>query len=116
MSDVTEFAPVIEKLLERTREGKVAWEEQTFGFGTRVKSYEFIISKSEDQGDITITVRMLDDRGSEIFEVKLTDDPQTLAKHRQFVAVLKELFELARRKALNVEQKVDEASQLLDQM
>jgi hypothetical protein len=116
MSDVAEFAPVIEKLLDRTREGKIEWQEQGFGFGTHVKSYEFRVFKTEDDGDITITARMLDDRGSEIFDVRLTDDPQTLAKHRQLVTVLKELFELARRNALNVEQKVEEASHLLDEL
>src|SRR6266566_2701488 len=106
MNDVTEYAPVVQKLLERTREGKVAWQEITHGFGTRVQTYEFQVSRSEDRGDITITVRMMDDQGAEIFQAALTDDPATLGKYRQLVTEFKELFELARRKVLNVEEKL----------
>ncbi len=116
MIDLTEYASVIEKLLARTREGKVAWQEITYGFGTRVKAYEFRVSKAEDQGDVTISLRMFDDNGSEIFSVSLTDDPATLAKQRHMVSVLKDLHELARRNALKVEQKIDDASNLLDEM
>jgi hypothetical protein len=116
MTDVSEYSALIEKLLERTREGKVPWEQGSYCFRAIVQSYEFQVSKSEDRGDITVILRMLDDRGSEIFEVRLTDDPATLAKHRQLVSTLQELHELARRKALNVEQKVDEVSNLLDRL
>jgi hypothetical protein len=128
MSEGNEYLPVIQKLLERTREGKVAWEESSSSFGVIsegvsstsfravVKSYTFVISKMEDQGDIKITLRMLDDRGAEIFEIQVADDPVTLGRNRQMVSELKELHELARRKALNVEAKIGEVSGFLDQL
>jgi len=116
MSEVNDYATVVEKLLDRTRQGKVPWEAYSYGFRTRVGSYEFRIAKSEDRGDITISLGMLDDNNNEIFEVSLTDDPVTLGKHRQEVSALKELHELARRNALRVEEKVGEVSGLLDQL
>jgi len=116
MSDVTEYSTVIQKLLERTRDGKVPWEVFSYGFRAMVKSYEFRISKSEDRGDITVSLGMLDDQGHEIFEARLTDDPVTLGKYRQLVSALQDLYELARRKALNVEEKIGEVSSLLDEM
>ena|SRR2546426_1983194 len=116
MNEVTEYSQVIEKLLERSREGKVPWDQGTVGFHANVKSYEFRIFESEDQEDVTVTLEMLDDRGAEIFKVRLTDDPATLGRHRQSVSALKEIYELARRKALNVEEKVSDVSNFLDEM
>jgi hypothetical protein len=94
----------------------VPWEEAERGFQAHVGSYVFRIYWLDEQGDITVTLRMIDDRGSEIFRVALTDDPTTLTKYRITVSALKELHELARRKALNVEQKVEDVSSVLDNM
>jgi hypothetical protein len=116
MNDVSEYSTVIEKLLDRTRNGKVSWEVVTYGFRAVVKSYEFRISKSEDRGDVTISLGMFDSTGNEIFEARLTDDPQTLSKYSRLVSGLQELHELARRGALNVEEKINEVSTLLDEM
>ena len=116
MRDMTEYSPIIQKLLDRTREGKVAWEEATRGFKAQVGLYTFRVFSSDEGGDTTVRLTMRDDRDSEIFEVTLTDDPPTIAQYRQIVANLKEIYELARRKALNVEEKLGEVSGLLDQM
>lgn len=126
MSDFEEYLTVIQKLLERTREGKVAWEEQVESFrivteGSSstsllgvVQPYRFRISKVDDQGDIKITLQMLDDKNAEIFGLQVADDPETLRKNRQLISDLKMLFELARRKALNVDAKIHEVSAILD--
>jgi len=116
MNDVSDYLTVVDKLLDRTRQGKIAWESYNYGFRATVGSYEFRVAKLEDRGDITISLGMLDDHSNEIFEVRLTDDPATLGKYRQHVSALKELHELARRNALRVEEKVGEVSGLLDQL
>jgi len=116
MNDVTEFSPIIQKLLDRTKEGKVLWEEATRGFKAAVGLFTFRVFSSDEGGDTTVRLTMRDDHDSEIFEVTLTDDPPTIARYRQAVTNMKELYELARRKALNVEEKLGAVSSLLDLM
>ncbi len=110
MNDITEYSPIIHKLLDRTREGKVGWEEATKGFKAAVGPYTFRVSSSEDGEDMTVRLTMRDERDAEIFAIVLTDDFPTITKYRQILTDLKEVYELARRKALNVEVKLGEGS------
>lgn len=115
MTETPEYRELARKLLERTREGKLAWEEWGTGFKvTMPNEYQFYVNRMYSEGDTTLIFSMQDDNGKELFEVRLTDDPRTLIERNQFLQELKELYELARRKALDVDRKLDEVSGLLD--
>jgi hypothetical protein len=127
-SNPAEYLPIIVKLLEKTRAGKVVWQPPSFGsisyddhevFTTRVGS------EQEDSVSFTITayrnnsslrrLSMNDSAGNEIFLVTTNDLP-TSSEEEEMSLMLDELYGLARRQAFKVEQKIDLASALLDRV
>jgi hypothetical protein len=106
--------PIVEKLFEKTAAGRISWE----GYGRRFtctleQEYTFEISKSDD----AFALVMKDAGGNEIIseyqqeEIIFHDHARA-----ELFDTLKELFELARRKALGVEEKVSGAVKLLDKI
>ena len=121
-SNPFEYLPIINKLLERTRQGRVQWEGGLGTFccklGTKDEStLKFTISSAATR-DINLDVRFLvmeDIKGNELFRIESNDLPTTAAEEA-VSNVINELYELARRQALKVDQRLELASTLLDRI
>jgi hypothetical protein len=123
MPSSVDYQPLIQRLLDKSKEGKVAWEwpggyggyptEFICSQGENDKPYTFTIN----QHDAAYTLSMTDSDGVEVFRV--TGEEQVLWEsedQKRMYELLSELFELARRKALKVEQKVSYASEMLESL
>lgn len=106
---------IIAKLLEKTEAGRIAWE----GFGSGGKSfrcsledkYKFEITRNDD----IYTIAMKDEYWNEIFVESIQEEliyPRAGDKAK--FEMLQDLYEFARRSALDVEKKVADVSHLLD--
>lgn len=125
--DFAEYKPVVKKLLQKTRDGKVSWQTPSFGsirfgsgdwFESTVGSEQeglvsFIIA--EDRDDSSRSLIMKDQGGNQIFSVSANDLP-TSPDEEELSALLDELYEFARRQALKVDEKIELASTLLDRV
>lgn len=117
-SDPSEYKNIIEKLLEKTRQKRVDWEQafsrsfrSTVGSGDG-SSFSFTISRSDDEA---LSLRMSDESHNTIFVVTANDLP-TSREEEEVSQMIEDLYELARRQALKVEQKLELASSLLDRV
>ena len=121
-SNRSEYLPVIQKLLERTQQGRVHWQG---GLGTfycslgweRESTLKFTLSSIATQ-DINHDTRFLvmeDIHGNELFRVESNDLP-TSAEEEAISNLVNQLYDLARREALKVDEKLELASSLLDQV
>lgn len=117
-SDPSEYKNIIEKLLEKTRQRRVDWEQ---AFSSSFKcavgsgdggSFSFTISSSDDE---PLSLRMSDESHNTIFRVTSNDLP-TSPEEEEISQMIEELYELARRQALKVDQKLELASSLLDRV
>lgn len=121
-SDPTEYKAVIKKLLDKSRQRKVDWE-QAYPSSFRCtltggpESFYFIISFSGSSNfeAEAFTLRMSDQAENIIFEVGTNDLPTSPAEE-EISQMIQEIYELARRQALRVELKLEQASALLDQV
>ncbi|HZW79596.1 MAG TPA: hypothetical protein VFF50_03905 [Candidatus Deferrimicrobiaceae bacterium] len=126
-SDPSEYKDVIRKLLEKTRQRKVEWE-QVFSSSFRCTLPPTIPSGDSDSFHFTIsysagsnfeseafTLRMLDQGENVIFEAEANDLP-TSSEEEEVSQMLKEIYERARRQALKIERKIELASTLLDRV
>lgn len=112
MAEFDELIPIAAKLLQKTREGKIIWEPSLFG-GFRCSlggNFEFVISQPQSEG---VFLNMLDNTGNSILNGESTSLP-TSSEEETFSETMKKLYELARRQALRVDEKVRIASELLD--
>jgi hypothetical protein len=130
-SDPSEYKEIVKKLLEKTRQGRVEWSADlprdsftcTLGdpgqnaFRSRIlpneSEFSFTVATSDIDGQPVLT--MLDGSRNEIFRATSNDLP-TSPDEEETSALLNELYELARRKALKIEHKLDLASALLDRV
>ncbi len=116
MVEPLEYMKVLEKLLDKTKAGRVSWAEAGAGqFHCELDNkYKFVVWKTEDK----CGVRMKELIGSNsIFFVEAEEeifysDP----KKAEMFQILSDLFELARRKALNVPEKLASVAELLDRI
>ena len=121
MASKTEFLPVITKLLEKSKEGKVDWKG-TFESSTFIcaldGAYSFEVEKDRTQGGMSLRrLTMKDKNQEEVFVLRAnTPTPQSSQENDQLWLVLDELFERARRIALDVDQKVSEVNKILDKI
>ncbi len=121
-SDPNEYKDVIKKLLEKTRQRKVDWE-QAYSSSFRCtlsggpESFHFAISHRERSGyeGEAFTLRMSDERENVIFEASTNDLPTSPAEE-EVSQMIEEIYDLARRQALKIELKLEQASALLDQV
>ncbi|SRR5712692_197963 len=119
-SDPSEYRVIIQKLLERTRQGRVQWQGGLSTFYCRLGSetssaIKFTLSSSATR-DINYDMRFLvmeDHNGNELFRVE-SNDLATSAGEEAVSNMINELYELARRQALKVDEKLEWASDLLD--
>lgn len=108
-------AALIQRLHARTKEGKILWErtidEGVFRATVGATSVSLVPDKTPDGwGNYvdTTLLRIFNDEGSVIEEIS----SDSVGK-REFADLLQELYELARRQAMGVDQILDK---LLDQL
>jgi hypothetical protein len=114
MIEQLQYEPIIDKLLEKTKAGRVPWEDYGQNeFRCDVDQYKFHVWKFDDGYGL----RMEDERQRVLFSVRAEEEIIYLQpeKERAF-QLLSDLFELARRKALNVPDKLAGVAQLLDKI
>src|ERR1700676_4698823 len=103
MIDPLRTEPIIIKLLEKTREGRVDWARWSGGYRCSLDDeYFFFISKVED----TFLLSMNENLGNKIFqEVAREEVYYGDPGDQERVEIFRDLFELARRKAVNAGEK-----------
>lgn len=112
--ETLDYQPLLGKLLMKTRDGRVAWTATGFArFASSIEEYTFEISKSED----TFSLEMKDANSNEIFKVSAAEQIIVRdAGQQNLFESLGDLYEMARRRALQVEGKIATASELLDRI
>jgi hypothetical protein len=121
-SDPKEYREVIKKLLDKTRQRKVDWE-QVYSSSFRCaisggpEPFYFTISYAAGSSfeAQVFTLRMSDQSENIIFEASTNDLPTSSAEE-EVSQMVEEIYDLARRQALRVELKLEQASSLLDQV
>src|SRR6266478_8367416 len=104
--------PIITKLLEKTRQRRVEWSEWGGGYRCSLDdTYYFVVSQVED----SFLFSMHDNLGKQIFQEIAREeiyygDPRDQERVEKF----RDLFELARRKALNADEKIANALSSLE--
>jgi len=126
-ADPSEQNEIIRKLLEKTRQGRVHWEQANASgevqyLGSREtfrcslgpegpNSFSFEVGHDTIQGWLSMT----DQGGSQIFRVEANDLP-TSPEEEETSTMIEELYDLARRQVLKIDQKLVLASTLLDRV
>jgi hypothetical protein len=122
-SDPAEYKGIIQKLLEKTRQKKVQWEQGAAdSFKATLPSnddefFHFVSSYSAGSNweSEEFRLRMSDQHNNVIFAASGNDLP-TSAGEEEVSLMIQEIYELARRQALKIEQKLDLAATLLDRV
>jgi hypothetical protein len=119
MVEPLEYKPIIKKLLDKTRAGRVPWEESDrdefrcglLGYGDE-KYTVYVRSRQdgyalriEDLGQRTVSYVVAEE------EIVYRD-----AERKETFDTLSDLYELARRKALSVPEKLASVAELLDRL
>jgi len=127
-TNAPDYSSIALKLLEKTKAGKVEWQPTSTHFGEIVyegseffraeltEGFRFEIGRTRSTGDTTYSLTMRDEQGTDVFTLSLTDDPDTMFNQRRLYEGLAELYEVARRKALKVDQKVERVSEILERI
>jgi hypothetical protein len=115
MQAIVEYEPIVKKLLEKSEQGRLNWEKHGWGgFVCTIEgAYRFRSLKTDGYYELTMT----DSQGDEMFSITgeqavVYDDP----KKEELFITLRDLYELARKKALNVDEKIATAVGLLDKV
>jgi hypothetical protein len=127
-SDPAEYKEIIKKLLEKTRQRRVQWE-QSSQFGEvqytagpyevfrcdlgaeNSNSFSFEVGRDGSERWLS----MADQAGNKIFRLTANDLP-TSPEEEETSTMIEEMYDLARRQALKIEQKLALASTLLDRV
>jgi len=115
MQATIEYEPVVKKLLEKSEQGRLNWVKNPLGglFCEIEGQYSFGSTKTDDGYELT----MVDSKADVIFSITgeqavVYDDP----KKEELFNMLRDLYQLARKKALNVDEKLATAARLLDKI
>jgi len=114
MQATIEYEPIVMKLLEKSEQGRLNWERGMGGFFCKIeRQYTFASTETDDGYELT----MVDSAGDVIFSITgeraiVYDDP----KKEELFNMLRDIYELARKKALNVDEKIATATGLLDKI
>jgi hypothetical protein len=113
MPSTLDYAPVIEKLLDKSRQGRLSWDKGYLkDFRCTIDQYTFVVSAADSGYGLS----MLDSDQNEIFSLNLQDEVIFSGENRRLFDEVSELYELARRKALKVDEKLAGVSELLDKV
>jgi hypothetical protein len=112
MIEPLEYKPIIQKLLEKTKAGRVPWEEHEWDrFRCTLDEYTFFVWKTDDG----YALSMEDMHHKRVFLAKAEEEIIfTQRDKEEMFELLSDLYELARRKALNIPEKLAGVSELLD--
>lgn len=115
MQATVEYEPIVKKLLEKSEQRRLNWERT--GWGTFRCTIEGQYTFSAGKTDGRYRLSMEDSQGDEMFsiageEAVVYDDPEK----EKLYGTLRDLYELARKKALNVDEKIATAAGLLDKI
>jgi len=120
MQATVEYEPVVTKLLEKSRQGRVNWERRGVKNGWRQfectieGQYTFSLARTDDEG---YELAMRDSERDIIFSVKSGSAiVYRDAKEAELASTLRDLYELVRKRALNVDEKIATATGLLDRI
>jgi hypothetical protein len=117
---LSEHSSIVLKLLDKTKAGKVEWQENLApdgGFQTVLaEGFSFLVNAERAVGDTTYYLSMRDNEGHVILYLRLTDDPETIMTQEELYEALADLYERARRKALKVDEKVERVSEILERI
>jgi hypothetical protein len=102
MADTPDLAGLI---LEKTQEGKLTWERLSSGaFATIIGRSNIVVDQTKNSN---IMMRITNEDGLVV---------ETLSSHDRLDQTLEELYELARRRALRVDEVLSEIKQSLDRL
>jgi len=115
MPDDTEYTSLIERVREKTGNGLMKWEatKDDDMFVSKLDKYVFIIQKSAVETVTSYYLRMYE---AEKQVLAVTARRRPAGRIDTNFPVLAELYEMARRRALNVDAKVAEVIGLLDKL
>jgi hypothetical protein len=112
-----DYSSIVSKLLEKTKASKVEWKEWGTAFQADLgEGFSFDIHQSVSRSDTTYTLVMRDSQSHVIFDLNLTDDPEIITHRLQLYETLSELYDLARRRALKIDEKVERVSEILEKI
>jgi|SRR5579863_6730547 len=124
MVEPLDYQNILKKLIEKTKEGRVQWQDHGVYFSCDLnEQYECRVWKSEDQFVFRMSDISDESIGGRIgpnpilLEINGEDeiyysDPQK----REKFELLSDLYELARRNALNIPEKLSKLEELLDKI
>ena len=114
MVEPLQYKPIIEKLFKKTQADRVPWEAQGDSvFHCQLEEYRFSIRATKSGFSLT----MKDSRYNEIFSVTIEEEIYfSDAEKQETFQMLSDLYELARRRALNVPEKLVGVAELLDRI
>jgi hypothetical protein len=121
MAEITEYLPVISKLLEKSKSRKIEWkgtyDSMTFICALEGE-YSFEIEKGKSSnGNWYRKLIMKDREQGEVFVARAAfPTANSTNENDQLFQTLDELYEQARRTALDVDKKVNEISNILDKI
>jgi len=109
VTDKEKLLQIAAKLLERTRAGTIEWDETAdeATFETSMAKYSVNVTCAVEEGGPMVTLAVLNDKGNKIEKLSDFADDQK-------GNVLAQLYELARRKALRVDESLDDLLHTLD--
>ncbi|SRR6266404_2349145 len=121
MAAITEYLPVISKLLEKTKDRKIEWKgtyDSTTFICALEGEYSFEIEKAKSSGGNWYRKLTMKDREQgEVFVARaISPTSNSSAENDALFQTLDELYEQARRVALDVDKKVSDVSNILDKI
>jgi|SRR5208282_2160562 len=117
-ADPSEYKEVIKRLLEKTRQRKVDWEQTSFMDSFRctlaaADADSFSFTVFGDEGGLGL--RMSDQDNTTIFIARSNDLPTSPAEE-EVSNMIEEIYGLARRQALKIDRKLVAVADLLDRV
>src|SRR5882762_1782507 len=114
MAGSSDYVPVIAKLLQKTKDGKIEWKgtyESTTFLCILEGEYTFEIEKSQRSGGAYIDLKMKDREDGEVFALRaITPTADSSQQNDNLFLLLDDLYDRARRVALDIDKKVDNVS------
>jgi hypothetical protein len=103
---------LVDSIFERTREGKLSWEELSLtGFLTRVGQTMIIVDRPRGEG--LPSMRITDESGKIL---QIIEGPIHSGRGLGTRELLSEIYELARRQALKVDETLSHLKRSLDRL
>jgi hypothetical protein len=121
MSTITEYLPLIQKLVEKTKERKIEWKgtyESTTFICVLEGQYTFEIEKGKtSSGNSYRRLSMKDAEEGDVFALRATSPSSSSSDENDLLfSLLEEMYDRARIIALNIDKKVNAVNDILDKI